>query len=317
MEAPRPGPREVAGPRPRPARTRPRSVLVTLLAACGLAWLAYSTLLWATQRDLLYPGRGRVPPAGAADGVPGLERWWLATSVGEVEAWWLPPLDAHHAPSSDGALYPAVVFAHGNGEFIDTWPLFMTPYRRLGLGVLLVEYPGYGRSQGEPSEASIVETFVAAYDRLVALPRVDPRRIVLHGRSLGGGAVAALAEARTAAALVLQSAFTSVSAFAADMFVPGLLVRDPFDVLGPVTRAAAPVLVLHGRDDRVVPVRHAELLAAAAADGRLVLLPGGHDTMDGAWWQAIEAFLRDTGILQPAPAAPGSPLPDDRTSELR
>src|SRR5690606_14605281 len=108
------------------------------------------------------------------------------------------------------------------------------PYRELGLAVLLVEYPGYGRSGGSPSEASITRAALAAYDRLVARADIDPARIVLHGRSLGGGVVAVLSDARAAAALVLESSFTGVTAFASGMLLPPLLVRDPFDVEGPV-----------------------------------------------------------------------------------
>ena len=80
-----------------------------------------------------------------------------------------------------------------NGELIDFWPHELKKLNRLGIGVLLVEYPGYGRSNGSPSQKNITEAFTGAYDMLVTRPDVDPSRIVLFGRSLGGGAVCILA----------------------------------------------------------------------------------------------------------------------------
>ena len=80
-----------------------------------------------------------------------------------------------------------VIFAHGNGELIDYWPDELKKFNDFGLGVLLVEYPGYGRSDGTPTQKSISEAFEAAYDMLVSRPDVDAERIILFGRSVGGG----------------------------------------------------------------------------------------------------------------------------------
>jgi pimeloyl-ACP methyl ester carboxylesterase len=102
---------------------------------------------------------------------------------------------------------PLVIFAHGNGEVIDYWTEALDGFRERNVGVLLVEYPGYGRSGGTPSEGSIGAALVAAYDRIVTDSRVDRARIVGFGQSLGGGAICLLARRRPLAAAARHGTF--------------------------------------------------------------------------------------------------------------
>src|SRR5260221_6607706 len=142
------------------------------------------------EQMILLPGAMLGAPKSPPD-IAGLERIVIRSSEGDVEAFFLPAF-----ATSDGERKPAVVFAHGNGEIIDQWADVLEPYRAMGIGVLLPEYRGYGRSEGTPSEAAITQDFVEFYDGVVARADVDPSRIVLHGRSLGGGVVCALARHR-------------------------------------------------------------------------------------------------------------------------
>jgi hypothetical protein len=170
----------------------------------------------------------------------------------------------------------------------------------MGVGLLLVEYPGYGRSAGSPSQESISETFIKAYDRLAARQDVDASRIVLFGRSLGGGAVCDLALKRPSAALILMSCFKSVSAFAVRYLAPAFLIRDPFDNLSVVRQYPGPVLVIHGNFDEVVPFSHGRALHAAAPNGKMIAYPAGHNDCPPDWavfWRDVEEFLRTHGIL--------------------
>src|SRR5579859_2501538 len=178
------------------------------------------------EQMILFPGTMLGAPSEPPR-VQGLERLALPSSEGNVEAFYLPAFET----SARGPA-PAVIFAHGNGEIIDQWAAPLEPYRAMGIGVLLPEYRGYGRSEGTPSEAAITEDFVGFYDLLVRRGDVDPSRIVLHGRSLGGGAVCALARHRPAAALVLESTFTSVPDVARRWLVPGALLVSRFDTIG-------------------------------------------------------------------------------------
>ncbi len=169
-----------------------------------------------------------------------------------------------------------MLIAHGNGELIGDLSPFLR-FTELGFAVLLVEYPGYGRSQGSPSQATVTETLVAAYDTLADQPEVDRSRIIALGRSLGGAAVCALAAERPLRSLVLLSTFTSLRAMAKRFLVPGFLVRDPFDNLQVLQSYPHPVLVVHGTEDRLIPHAHGERLASAAANAQLVSYRCGHN----------------------------------------
>ena len=260
-----------------------------------LLYSAYVGFVFLMQRQIMFP-RGMIPtPPQDAAKVPGLERIWLDMSSGRVEAWYLPPTATLNRPA------PVAIFAHGNGELIDFWPEELSPFCRMGVGVLLVEYPGYGRSGGSPSQNSITEAFVTAYDMLRKRGDIDPNRIVLVGRSIGGGAVCALAQVRPSAAMILMSTFTKVSAFAKNFLVPPLFVRDPFDNLAVVKSYPKPILLTHGRYDEVIPYRHGVKLHQAARSGKLITYECGHNDCvlgSGTFWQDVETFLRKSGIIQ-------------------
>lgn len=273
-----------------------RSRVLRLLRIIALIAVAWAAIALAFQRSVLYPRRmiGQTPDAAPV--IPGLEVLWLDTPDGRVEGWFLEG-------KANGGDQPTgvVMFAHGNGEAIDHWPQPLENYRRMGLHVLLLEYRGYGRSAGSPSQTAIMSDFERWYDRLVARPQINANQIVFHGRSLGGGVMGVLAETRRPAALILESAFTSVSAMAWRAGVPPFLVLDKFDTQRAVAKLDAPLLILHGRDDQIVPVSHAHRLKQAAKRGRLALYDAGHN--DGLfqfddYWDAIETFLREHEIVR-------------------
>ena len=279
--------------------------------AVGFAVVAGALVafLLLAQRSILFPRHmlPRVPDVPA--GVEGREilRLGLDGAViqvggepagsGGVEAWFLPG----KGTSADEP-GPLLVFAHGNGEVIDLWPEALLPYRNAGVSVLLPEYRGYGRSEGSPSEQAIDADFTALLDLVTARPDVDGERVAYHGRSLGGGAVCALARQRPPRALILESTFTSVRDRAADLFIPGFLVRDPFDNLEVVGSLDVPVLVMHGERDGIVPLTDGEALAAAAPQGRFTSFSCGHNDFPGAdrarYWAEIHALLRESGVVR-------------------
>ncbi|MFZ0131184.1 MAG: alpha/beta hydrolase [Desulfobacterales bacterium] len=271
-------------------------VWIKYIGVAALAYAAYGALVFAFQRQMIFP-RSQIDyaPAVLPDSLA-IEKTWLTIPGASVESWYIPPSGgAANGPK------PALIFAHGNAERIDLCAAEMVPFTALGIGVLLVEYPGYGRSTGRPSQASITAAFIAAYDMLAARPGVDASKIVLYGRSLGGGAVCALAAKRPAAALILASTFTGIRAMASRYLVPGFMVRDPFDNLAVMRDFSGPILIVHGRDDDIIPFHHGLALQKAARRATLLAYDCGHNDCppnQARFRRDIAAFLRETGILQ-------------------
>lgn len=255
---------------------------VALGVAAGL-YGTYSAVLYTRQRAILFPAK---PNPRAPDS---LTRW-LETPRAKVEIRWFPA-----EGDSSGT---AALFFHGNKEIVDHWPLSVSAWTRRGVGVLLVEYPGYGNSSGAgPTQETIREASEAAWDWLVGQPGVDPRRTFAAGRSLGGGVACDLARTRPVAGLFLQSTFASVRGTATARYkVPGFLVRDPFDNAEVLRGFEGPILAMHGTEDRTIPFENLDQLRRAAPGGRYVVFPGhGHSTLPGPdstlYWSVIDSFL--------------------------
>lgn len=267
--------------------------MLKYLLALYLIWLAG---LYFLQERLIFPGRGLTAGDGAAALPRAGEALWLTHENGQrSEAWFIP--GRGRTPESPGSL---VLFGHGNGELIDSWPGELRGYTERGVSVLLVEFRGYGRSGGTPSQAGIVDDFVAFYDRVVKRPDVDPTRVVFHGRSLGGGVVAQLAARRKPAALILESTFANLIGMAHRYLAPGFLVRHPFRTDLVLRRLDVPILILHGRRDTIVPVAHARRLHRIARDSKLILFDAGHNDFPGdtaRYWSELDAFLHRHGLV--------------------
>ncbi len=191
-----------------------------------------------------------------------------------ISARWLPPETPRHG---------AVLFAHGNGGNLTHRGKVAAELRRaLGAGVLLFDYPGYGKSTGKPTEAGCYASATAAYQWLVEEKQIAPNRVVLYGESLGGGPAVELATKHEHRALVLVFTFTSLPA-AAKSHYPFLpthtFMRTRFDNLAKIGRCPRPVFIVHGADDRTIPVAHSDQLFAAAHEPKQFLrLDGkGHD----------------------------------------
>ena len=222
----------------------------------------------------------------------------IDTREGEVEAWFIAGSGA--SITNPG---PAVVYAHGNAELIDHAAGRLASYYGMGVSVLLGEFRGYGRSKGSPSEKKIVRDFTKFYDRLIARKDVDGKRIVFHGRSLGGGVVCALSRKREPAALIVDSTFTSVAAMARQHNLPGWIVPDKYDNVDALSKLKRPVLITHGRLDRIIPVSHADALHRASVNSQLITFRCGHNDPPPPpeirrYWSSVKAFLTKNHIIE-------------------
>lgn len=181
-----------------------------------------------------------------------------------------------------------LLFSHGNAEDLGWARPSLEALRALGFSVLAYDYRGYGLSEGRPTAGGAVLDIEAAYRYLTREAGVAPDRIVLHGRSLGGGPSLDLATREPVAGVILESAFTT--AFRVVTVVP-LFPFDRFRNIDRIGQVDAPVLVMHGRDDEVVAFSHGLRLHEAAGEPkrRLWIDDAHHNDLR---WTAGERYDR-------------------------
>lgn len=253
--------------------------MLKLLLAAIACYAVLALVVYLMQARMLYladvPGRAleRRPADIDAD----YEDVSIETSDGVALHGWFVPGNGERV----------LLFFHGNAGNISHRLESISQFLRLGLSVLIIDYRGYGHSEGRTTEQGIYRDAEAAWRYLTEVRALPPDRIVVFGRSMGASAAAYLAAQHRPLALVVESSFTSVPDIAAEYY-PWLPVRwlsrlrhstEDF-----VRQASCPVLVIHSRDDEIVAVRHGEAIFAAANEPRAFLeLRGTHN----------DAYLRD------------------------
>lgn len=261
-----------------------------------VGYAVWCVVLTVAQDSLVFPRAGLpAPNVGPPDAR--VRVWKLPVRGGVVEGWWVP-----HPRATRDNPRPAVIVFHGNGEIVDQLDRIVQDYHALGVSVLLPEYRGYGRSAGRPSEANIVSDAQQFAAKLAEQPEVQPSRICYHGRSLGGAVAAQLALVARPAALVLVSTPQSIARRAWGYGLPPLLVRHPFRTDRAVARLDCPVLVVHGTDDRLIPLREGRRLHELAKGSEWLELPGGHDGLPQEAQRAeyrltLRKFLKRAEVL--------------------
>lgn len=192
----------------------------------------------------------------------------------------------------------AILYCHGNaGNLYDRTRAILQLRESTGESVLVFDYPGYGKSGGEPNEAGLYAAADAAYDWLTQKQGVEPKRITLFGESLGGGVAVDLATRRPHRALVLVKTFTSIPELAHEKviwFPAKSMMASRFDNLSKLPRCPRPVFIAHGTGDHVVPYSHGERLFAAAHEPKQFLpLPNAdhNDPLSPEFYAALRDFL--------------------------
>jgi fermentation-respiration switch protein FrsA (DUF1100 family) len=270
----------------------------SLLAVLATAYGALLLLLYFNQASMLFLPDVPTRSIEATPTAIGLEFEPVAIITEDkmrLDAWFLP------APSRRGT----VLFFHGNAGNIshrlDTLALF----NRLGLDTLIFDYRGYGRSEGKPSEAGTYLDAEAAWRYLTVQREIAPRQIVLFGRSLGGAVASHLAARHTPGALILESSFTSIPDVAAELYpyLPARwLATIRYNVKADLATVSCPVLVVHSRDDEIIPYTHGRRLYEAAPEPKRFLeIRGGHNegfVVSGQTYsQGLGEFLQE--VLPP------------------
>jgi fermentation-respiration switch protein FrsA (DUF1100 family) len=278
--------------------------LLAALAVFALSlWVGAVGLLWANETRLVYRAS--------------------STRFGADIA---PPFVAVRFPSSDGLQLEGVLLERPQAAPAPRWILFFhgagwSIYRRqqqvqlaalhaLGYNIFAVEYRGFGRNDGTPSEDGVYADASAAYRYLTHSRGVAADRIILAGRSLGSAVAVDLATRVPSAGLLLLSAIDSVPMTGARLYPWApvrLLASSQFDALSKIGRVRVPVLIVHARNDRFVPIAVGRALyAGVTAPKLLVETSGGHNN---AGFSPIDDLAAALASLWPAPSRAGDSIP--------
>jgi fermentation-respiration switch protein FrsA (DUF1100 family) len=279
---PPPSPSEgpASTPAASPADHRPLGTATALKPPSGpLASLERSMLFFPVR----YPS-GDWHPAGLAFE----DAWFQAADGTNLHGWFVP----HERPKA------AVLYCHGNGGNVAYWAgAAKELHDRAHVSVLLFDYRGYGRSEGEPFEAGVLADARAARAWLARRERIAENRVVLLGRSLGGGVAVDLAAADGARALVLESTFTSVPDVAQSMYplLPvRLLAKTQLNSAAKIANYHGPLLQSHGTADRLIPYSIGRKLFDRANEPKqFVTIAGGdhNDPQTDEYYAILAAFL--------------------------
>ena len=250
-------------------------LLLKIAVTLAVAYLLVVLLAWALQERLAFPApRGAVPDPRAA-GLDRGERIELTLPDRTRLSGWVVP------PAAPGARGPGLVWFYGNGENIAAIAPVLRDLAPPQAVMLVLDYPGYGGSDGRATEPGLYATAEAAYAALARRPDVDAARIYAYGRSIGSAAAVYLAGRHPVAGLVLDSPFTSAWEMSRAHYaiLPRFIQRLALDNLRAIRAVHCPLLVFHGTADRLAPPEMGRRIAAAAPAGaELVLIEGaGHN----------------------------------------
>jgi fermentation-respiration switch protein FrsA (DUF1100 family) len=243
------------------------------------------------QRSLIYQPFGEFSTP-AASGLPEMAAVRVATADGlDNLAWFAPPRRAG---------MPTVVFFHGNACNLSCWSYKARAFLDAGFGMMMTGYRGYEGNAGSPSEEGLFADARGVLDWLAARGFAG-RDIVLYGESLGSGVAVRMASERAVAAVILEAPYTTIADVAAVHvpFVPvEWLVRDRFDSLSRIADVHAPLLIVHGDQDTLIPSTLGRALFAAAREPRHALwVPaGGHSDLWGNIRDTVMAFAARRGL---------------------
>lgn len=243
------------------------TIIVTLLAS----WLLLMILIYVFQSRLIFFPDKDIIMTPADLNLP-YEDIYLNTRDGtRIHGWYI----RHEAPRA------TLLFLHGNAGNISQRLDSVNRFYQMGLSVFIIDYHGYGRSAGSPSESGTYQDARAAWDYLTGNRKIPAQNLIVFGRSLGGAVAVWLANEIRPAALIIESTFTSVVDLG-KRFYPYLpvawLTRIRYPTLDRIAGIDCPLLVIHSRDDEIIPFEHGrKLYMAAGVPKDFLEISGGHN----------------------------------------
>jgi len=274
-------------------------IFLYIILGLIIAYTVLALFLFFSQSKFVYFPSSKIECKPSDSGLA-FEQVTLTSTDGILlNAWYVP---------SAGAQW-TVLFCHGNGGNISHRLENIRIFHQLGLSCFIFDYRGYGLSQGRPSEQGTYNDAMAAYSWLVENKKLQPENIIIFGKSLGGSIAAWLASRVKPRALVLEGAFTSYVDMGKKFFpyMPvRLFARFSYETINYVKHLCCPLLIIHSRQDELVPFEFGQKLYEAAGEPKiLVEIQGGHN--DGfleselAYKNAWENWLQSLGIVSNIP----------------
>ena len=255
-----------------------REIVASILIVLAVLYLSSYCVLRSQQARLIFFPNSEIEST-PQDYDLSYQDVWLDVGQERVHGWWVPAAQASA---------PALLYFHGNGSNNGDHSDIAALFHQLDLAVLLIDYRGYGRSsQIFPSEASVYEDAEAAWQYLIEQQQLKPEQILAYGHSLGGAIAIELATKHPdLAGLIVEGTFTSIRAMASltpalRLFPLSWLITQRFDSIAKIESLKMPILLLHGKQDDIVPsYMSAELFAAASEPKQLEFFPeAGHNNL--------------------------------------
>ncbi|MGB3532799.1 MAG: alpha/beta hydrolase [Microcoleaceae cyanobacterium] len=202
----------------------------------------------------------------------------------KIAALYLPNAEANYT----------ILYAHGNAEDIGQIKFHLQQLYQNGFSVLAYDYPGYGISTGKPTEKNVYLAIDAAYNYLIQTLNIPADKIIVYGRSVGGGSALELAVNNPVAGVILESTFTTP--FRVVIPFP-IFPFEKFDNVKKIQNINSPVLIMHGKQDNIIPIEHSQKLYELASVPKLSLWveEAGHNDFfyvaDEQYWEQLKAFI--------------------------
>jgi uncharacterized protein len=238
-------------------------------------WLLLAILIYFFQPKLIFFPHRDIESTPALISLDYEDLMLTTTDREEINAWWIPHPEAR----------ATLLFLHGNAGNISHRLDSINIFHQLGLSVLIIDYRGYGKSTGKPSEQGTYIDAETAWDFLTKVKKLDSNNIIIFGRSLGGAIATGLADKRPAAALIIESSFTSIADIGKHYYpyLPTkLLARLKYPSIDRISNIKSPILIIHSADDELIPYTNgkqlfAEALKETTTEKSFLDIIGGHN----------------------------------------
>ena len=254
-------------------------IILYSLLAIAIIYALIMLFAFFCSKPMIFPA----PAASYDPSLPGLR--YIPLSSGQITAFYLE--------AEQGDAPYTLLYSHGNAEDIGTQLPILKEYASNGWNVLIYDYPGYGLSNGSPSEEAVIASAEAAYQYLIHELNIPADKIVLYGRSLGGGPTIDLASRFENAGVILECTFTSIFRVVTRV---AILPWDIFKNIDKIQDIKTPLLIFHGDKDIVVPFSHGQKLYDKAIEPKknIWINGGGHNNlielMGKKYWDELQTF---------------------------